>query len=247
MKDKLTVQVTAKEVYRKKITLRILKIIIALVLLFLTSLYAILFVINYGGNFTINLDPNLKATKNLIMSSSSKFKTTPIILRAKALDYMDNITESWLPGDILEQEGDHSGDSYIAYTFFVKNNGEEDVNYTREIKINSVIKDVDGAVRIAVYINKEKHLYAKIGNTGNPEPGTIPFWSTHQVLEEYRLDMKPGDVDRYTVIIWLEGEDPECVDDIIGGEMKMEMLIKELKESAEIPIEEGKSSVENQG
>lgn len=233
MKDKLTVQVTAKEVYRKKITIRFLKIIIALVLLFLSAFYAILYIINYGGNFTINLDPNLKATKNLMLSSSSDFKTSPIILRAKSLEYMDNITESWLPADILDQEGEHSKDNYIAYTFFLKNNGEDIVNYIREIKINSVIKDVDEAVRVAVYLNREKSLYAKKAKSGSPEPGTIAFTSSHQVLYETRSNMKPGDVDRYTIIIWLEGEDPECVDDIIGGEMKMEMLIKELRETTD--------------
>ncbi len=227
MKEKLTVKVSAKQVYRRKVTIRILKIIIALVLLFLTALYAILYIINYGGNFTINLDPNLKATKNLVMSDKINFKNTPVILRAKALDYMDNITESWLPKDILDHEGDHSGDNYIAYTFFLKNLGEESIDYIREININSVIKKVDEAVRVAVYINKEKNLYAKKSISGSPEPGTIPFISETKVFNGERLKMKPGDIDRYTVVIWLEGEDPECIDDILGGEMKMEMIIKE--------------------
>ncbi len=133
----------------------------------------------------------------------------------------------------MEHEGEHSGENYIAYTFFIKNNGEENANYRRELNINSVIKGVDEAVRVAVYIDKEKFLYAKKAKNGNPEPGTIPFLGEWKALEEERLDMKPGDVDTYTVVIWLEGEDPECIDDIIGGEMKMEMLIKELKE--EVP------------
>lgn len=227
MKEKLTVRINAKEVYRRKVTIRLLKIIIALVLLFLTALYAILYIINYGGNFTINLDPNLKANKNLIMSDKSNFKNTPIILRAKALDYMDNITESWLPRDILKHEGDHSGDNFIAYTFFLKNNGEELVDYTREINIKSVIKGVDAAVRVAVYINNNKFLYAKNSKSGQPEPDTIAFLSDYQIINEERIGLKPGEVDRYTIVIWLEGEDPECVDEIIGGEMKMEMLIKE--------------------
>ena len=130
--------------------------------------------------------------------------------------------------------------------FFLKNNGEEEIGYNREIKINSVIKGVDEAVRVAVYINKEKNLYAKKSNSGNPEPGTKPFFSTYQILNEERLSMKPGDVDRYTVIIWLEGEDPECVDDIIGGEMKMEMLIKELSPETMSSIENDRESSKDQ-
>ena len=46
------------------------------------------------------------------------------------------------------------------------------------------------------------------------------------VLKE-RKEMKPGDIDRYTVVIYLEGEDPECVDAIIGGEIKLNMEFRE--------------------
>ena len=34
-----------------------------------------------------------------------------------------------------------------------------------------------------------------------------------------------GYVDKYTVVIWLEGDDPECVDRIVGGSMKFDMSI----------------------
>ena len=33
--------------------------------------------------------------------------------------------------------------------------------------------------------------------------------------------------DRFTVVIYLEGDDPECVDAIIGGELKLKMEIME--------------------
>ena len=33
--------------------------------------------------------------------------------------------------------------------------------------------------------------------------------------------------DKVTVVIWLEGDDPECVNAILGGEMKMHMDIYE--------------------
>ena len=31
-------------------------------------------------------------------------------------------------------------------------------------------------------------------------------------------NMKPGDIDKYTLVIWIEGSDAECTDDILGGE-----------------------------
>ena len=36
-------------------------------------------------------------------------------------------------------------------------------------------------------------------------------------------DFKPGDVDKYTILMWVEGNDPECVNEILGGHMKMSM------------------------
>ena len=45
-------------------------------------------------------------------------------------------------------------------------------------------------------------------------------------------DFKPGDTDKYTVVIWFEGEDSQCVNDIMGGHMRLSMLFEatELKE-----------------
>ena len=37
----------------------------------------------------------------------------------------------------------------------------------------------------------------------------------------------PGDIDKYTIVVWLEGNDLECIDSILGGEMKMIMTIGE--------------------
>ena len=33
--------------------------------------------------------------------------------------------------------------------------------------------------------------------------------------------------DRFTIVIFLEGDDPECINDLIGGEIKMHMDITE--------------------
>ena len=34
-----------------------------------------------------------------------------------------------------------------------------------------------------------------------------------------------GNVDKYTIVIWMEGEDPECVDAIVGGSVQFSMTI----------------------
>lgn len=200
---------------------------ITILLLLATSVYGIVYIVNATGNFTISLDPNLKAKSKIAMSPFSDFRDTYIILNAKALDYMDNISEKWLPSDIDEIEGEHSGDNYIAYTFFIRNEGGGEINYDAIISIQSVIKRVDEAVRVAVIYNGEKVVYAKVNEkTKIPEPNTTPFVSNTKIMDFKREKFEVGDVDRFTVVIWLEGDDPECIDDILGGEMKMLMYIK---------------------
>ena len=151
------------------------------------------------------------------------------ILEATKLEFMDNISIKWLPENIdNEAEGSHNGQNYLAYTFYLENKGSETINYWYEIPIDDVIKNVDEAIRIMVYRNGERTVYAKPNaTTGGAEPGTEKFYSTSEVAVEGRKDFKPGDVDKFTIVIFLEGDDPECKDNLIGGEMKMHMEITE--------------------
>ena len=223
-----TVKVTAKKIYRRKMFTRIVKMSLLVLLLFFSILYLILYVVNSNGYFTIKLDKNLKAERHILLSSDSEFSAETVEIKVKGLEYMDNITEGWIPFDELtSKESDNSQDDYIAYTFFVKNDGNEEVSYKTKIVVESVIKNVDEAVRVALYTNGERKLYAKKAKDGKEEPNTISFISNHLIMQQDRDNIKPGQIDKYTVVVWLEGKDPECVDDIIGGEMKMAMIITE--------------------
>jgi hypothetical protein len=44
---------------------------------------------------------------------------------------------------------------------------------------------------------------------------------------------KVGDIDKYTVVIWAEGNDPECIDDIRGGHVRMRMLFDVIEDENE--------------
>lgn len=52
---------------------------------------------------------------------------------------------------------------------------------------------------------------------------TIPFEANDMVCTGLRKGIKPGEYDKYTAVIWAEGEDPECVDDILGGYIELTM------------------------
>lgn len=225
------IKVKAEKIYRGKLLSRVIKMGLLILLLFFSLLYLVLYVVNSNGYFTIKLDKNLKAERHILLSSDSEFSAETVEIKVKGLEYMDNITESWIPMDeAIKKEGDNSGDNYIAYTYFIKNDGEQKTDYKSKIVVESVIKNVDDAVRVAVFTNGEKKVYAKKAKNGKEEPNTIAFLSNHLIMEQERNGLEPGQIDRYTILVWLEGKDPECIDDIIGGEMKMSMVITEKSE-----------------
>lgn len=227
-----SVKINAKKIKKRNILTKFLFIVFLGLLLLLSITYFIVYIVNQTGNFTIMLDENLQEKKTIVVSPRSDFEVLPTKMVMDSLEYMDNITESWLPDDIDDIEGPHNGNNYMAYTFFVKNIGEEETEYRTTIDILSVIKDVDDAIRVAVYKNGVKTVYAKRRpDTYEPEVGTEPFYKQDQVMNVLHNEFMPGDVDKYTVVIWLEGNDLECIDSILGGEMKMIMTIGEDQEN----------------
>lgn len=84
------------------------------------------------------------------------------MLQAEKLEFIDNISVNWLPNNLnTEAEGSHNGENYIAYTFYVENNGSETINYWYSLVIDDVIRDVDKAIRIMIYQMMKKTFTLK--------------------------------------------------------------------------------------
>jgi len=224
-----TVKVTADKLKRRDKSIKYIKILILILILFLLIIYFILSVVYKGANFTISLDPNLTNSKGIVLYNDFELKNGTKKLYIENEGFMDNISIDWLPNDINNNAGgSHNGDNYIAYTFYIENQGEEVINYWYEVNIDDVIKNVDDAIRILIYHNDDRKVYAKLNSdTGEPEPDTIGFYSEKIAVLESRPDLQPGDVDKFTVVFFLEGNDVDCVDTLIGGEIKMRMDIYE--------------------
>ena len=76
--------------------------------------------------------------------------------------------------------------------------------------------------------NDEVTVYAKENPiTKEAEKDTVEFYRNDMPVLEKRDDFRPGDIDKITIFIWLEGDDPECVDNLLGGEIKIHMEITE--------------------
>ena len=232
----------AKKASRKKARKIVFKILLVVTILFLVNVYIILSLIYKGENFTITLDSEYGREGGLVIYEELENKYFRTFLRSKDIEFFTDISVDWIPKDIDKQgEGSHNGRNYIAYTFYAENMGQDTINYWTTIKIDDVIKNVDEAIRIMVFKNGNKVIYAKNNQvTGQPEPDTTSFYDEDTVMLEVTENFKVGDIDKYTVVIWLEGDDPECKNNLIGGEIKMHMTLTEehILQDEEIPQDE---------
>jgi len=223
------VVLTAQKYKKRKKTEKIAMIVLLVLLLLLIIAYFILNIVYNEGSFTISMDKNTYLDSNLVMYESLNDRSSVIKLSTSKIAFMDNISINWLPDNINnEAEGAHNGENYIAYTFYLENQGNETINYWYSVTVDDIIKNVDDAVRIMIYINDDQVVYAKKSAiTGEAEPDTTEFRDDDTIILESRQGMNPDDRDKITIVIWLEGDDPECVNAILGGEMKMHMDIYE--------------------
>ena len=200
-----------------------------------------------GGAFTVTLDPNFHTKAGMAVYTDDVKKEHVRRLYADELKFMDNISIDWLPNNIKDfTGGGHNGDNYIAYTFYIDNQGVEIQDYWYKVVIEDVIKNVDEAIRIMIVLNDTETVYAKANPlTGEPEKGTKLFYKNDIPVLENRAKLKPGEIDKMTVVIWLEGDDPECVDNLLGGEIKISMNITDehFDEETRYFIENSKNSV----
>lgn len=223
------VTIEVNKLYKQKLFSKIVKITALLLLLISSIIYLFLYIVHDGGRFTISLDKNMSNNKSVYLSEDGSETNKTRELFAETIDNMDNISIKWLPENLHEEaNGVHNGDNYIAYTFYVVNAGKETVNYWYELDIDDIVKNVDEAIRIKIYINDKSTVYAKKNETTTKaEPGTVQFKSKTIAVLEQRKNLKPMSKDKYTIVVWIEGDDPECKNDIIGGGIKMHMDITE--------------------
>ncbi len=200
-----------------------------LLLLLAMLIVAILFIMSFMqekmGNFTINLDRLELFRKGIAIDYDPDFSHPTARLVASPVADATNISINDLPSNIADIDGDHNGLNYMAYTYYLRNAGKEDVSYVASVVIESSSKDADEAVRVALWHNGERTVYAKPSADGTPEDGCVNFESNNIVCSYEEENFLVGNVDKYTIVIWMEGDDPECVDRIVGGSVQFTMKV----------------------
>ncbi len=198
------------------------KALIALILLFCT-LFAFAFMQENMGNFTINLNRLELFRYGVAIADEPNFSDATARLQAEVVSDGTNIAAEDLPDNLNDVDGSHNGKNYVAYTFYIRNAGKVDLNYAATVKISSASKGVEKAARVKVWKNGEATTYAAAAADGSPEQGCTSFASDTVVCTYEEGSFQVGNVDKYTVVIWLDGDDPECTDDIVGGAVEFAM------------------------
>lgn len=203
---------------------------------FLMVLFAL--VSYYGqdsGNFVMQVDYNAYQ-RGIVLSNDITFESGQPQLMTEPVSEARDITYSWIKlaevnssnGSFIDPEYD-----YIAYTFYIKNEGNETVDVIYSIKLTDVQNHLDESIRVLVIEDGIETIFQKpdkADDFGNFPiyPSTLPetkyFLSDTIITRKKISNFEPNEIKKYSVVVWLEGHDPDTTDAIIGGMAKLQMI-----------------------
>ncbi len=199
----------------------------------LLVMYIISMLTTQWGDLVISIG-DLEGGKSLLLSESASFDDAAVKLNGGSVKDVTNITKAWLPKGLdSKKNGQHNGENYLAYTFYLKNTGTEDLKYNTTMTITGVSKSADEAIRIQIYKNGKEATFAKgkYKSRKTAETDATKWVNNDTVIKTTGSGLKTGSVDKFTVVMWIEGNDPECVDAIRGGTIRSQMVF-------DVPAEE---------
>ncbi len=215
---------TAKEVRNHKVKMKILTAALVMMTILASVLYASAALYKQTGSFTVSLNKFEMTKYGLTLSESRDMSYKTSNLNAKIAEDITNMAKEGLPKNLDDIDGTHNGENYIAYTFYLQNAGEVAVSYEYDVTMSNITNGLDEAIRLRLYVDGEYTDYAKTASDGSgAEPGTTPFYSAVSMTKGRVDDFAPDDITKFTVVIWIEGNDPDCIDWLIGGQLKVDM------------------------
>lgn len=202
-------------------------IILGSLLGILVVLYLVSMLMTQMGDLTVTVG-DLYDGKTIMLCENEAFEDgVTVKLNGGVVKEVTNITKDWLPAGLDdEKDGQHNGKNYLAYTFYLKNTGDKDLEYNTTFNLTGASKSADEAVRFMVYRNGEEQVFAKgtYNDRSKAEQDATAFVDDKTIYTAAATPLAAGTVDKYTIVVWVEGNDPECVDDIRGGFVKSNMV-----------------------
>lgn len=213
----------------------------------------IAFLGQYVGTFTVALRNNEKIEMSCYDNKELRSPTTFLrlgevptfaVYTANSIHDdagIDNADNDYTFGAKRDQNGNIKYLNYLKYTFFIKNVGINDIDYTFNLNVTENITstkidyDLTDIARVRLYEHNyedDSHTYKtyareslrpRIDEEGRQtfkkpiagELGTATycgfadesFVSKNTLISLPRTNFKPGETRRYTIVLWLEGED----------------------------------------
>lgn len=237
----------AAEVKNYRMMKKIILLTVAIITTLLLVGYAAVLLYNRTGRFTVSIQ-NPDPTFALSLCEHEDFETRSSVLMDDQQVRITNISGSSLPKNINNEDGEHNGKNYLAYTFYCKNVGTSESSVHYEMTFNNVTNRLDECMRVRIYItslsgmNEVHNLndgysdYAKTRSDGLGKEEYFcdkSFYGSYVVCYDYVNNVRVGDIIKYTVVIWVEGDDQDCNDGVINGSVKFDMTLE-----AKPPVEQ---------
>jgi hypothetical protein len=205
----------------------------------ITAILSIVFglVTFYGqnaGNFVMSVDAAARKRGIVITEKAPPFPplVTTTRLMSEPISGAREVTYSWLKiEEVQETQGNYYDEDhdYVAFTFYLLNNGLETVDLSYYLRITSVYNDLDKAIRILIIEDGKETVYMKADELegefypdGYPE--TTHFLTDRMVTRKFISNFRPNDYRKFSILIWMEGYDPDTTNEIMGGMIKMELV-----------------------
>ena len=215
-------------------------VLLGALLMALLALLGMAWVSQMRGLFTINMDDDM-FREGFVLSETVDFAHPAHNLFCEPATDVPCMSIVGLKPDIDSYEGQHNGPGYFAYTYYVRNEGESTVDYRWEMALYAEAT-ADGTPQSVPPVGDDTRGYLNIPALSlAPDQGEYlqpiqtsgrvtyyrltprPFADPHTVATGYQSEVAPGDVHKYTVVVWFEGDDPDCTDAIIGGHLGLGM------------------------
>lgn len=182
--------------------------------------------------FSVAID-NPDATYSITLCETPDFNTRSSRLTNDQQVKITNICGDNIPANVNSINGAHNGENYLAYTFYCKNVGTVAAAMYYELTFNNVTNHIDEAIRVRLYKDEgsgaEYKDYAKARSDGAGNETHYcdeSFAGVYLVCADTIDRVEIGDYVKFTVVVWLEGDDDDCTDSVINGKIKFDMNIE---------------------
>ena len=218
----------AAEIMNYRIIRKFILIGVAIGTVVMMISYAFVLLYNRTGRFSVAVD-NPDTTYAITLCEHADFRTKSSRLTNDQQVTISNLCGEALPKNIDQVDGEHNGDHYLAYTFYCKNIGTGKTALHYEVTFNNVTNHIDECIRVRVYVNGEKTDYAKTRSDGGGKESHLcdeSFAGKYTVCAKTIDNVALNEYVRFTVVIWVEGDDPDCNDSVVHGKIKFDMQIE---------------------